>query len=54
MPSLDNTERSSTTKEFHPSETGEDTKMDRAAEEAAEKAGKTEKRYDKDHDIFTK
>jgi hypothetical protein len=40
--------------EFHTSKTGEDNKLDRAAEKAAERAGKTEKRYDQGHDIFTK
>lgn len=34
--------------------TEEDKKIDRTAEEAAEKASKTEKRYDRDHNIFTK
>ena len=40
--------------EFHTSETGEDKKIDRIANEAAKKAGKTEKRYDQQNDIFTK
>jgi hypothetical protein len=40
--------------ELHTSETGEDKKIDRAAEKAAERAGNTEKRYDQGHDIFTK
>jgi hypothetical protein len=40
--------------EFHTSKTGEDNKLDRAAEKAAERATKTEKRYDQGHDIFTK
>jgi hypothetical protein len=40
--------------EFHTSKTGEDELVDRTAEEAAERAGRTEKRYDQDHDIFTK
>lgn len=29
-------------------------RLDRAAEEAAEKAGRTEQHYDGDHGIFTK
>jgi len=29
-------------------------KLDRVANDAAERAGKTEQRYDQDHDIFTK
>jgi hypothetical protein len=28
--------------------------LDRVANEAAERAGNTERRYDQDHDIFTK
>jgi 16S rRNA U1498 N3-methylase RsmE len=33
----------------------EDTqKLNRVADEAAEQAGKTERRYDQDHSIFTK
>jgi hypothetical protein len=48
------TETPSTKEEFHTSKTGEDKKIDRTAERAAEKAGNTEKRYDQDHDIFTK
>jgi hypothetical protein len=36
------------------SETTEDKKLDRIADDAAKRAGKTEKRYDEDHDIFTK
>jgi hypothetical protein len=48
------TETPLTQEEFHTSKTGEDNRLDRAAEEAAEKAGRAEKRYDKGHDIFTK
>jgi hypothetical protein len=54
MADLSNIEKSSATEEFHTSKTGEDKKLDRVAEEAAQKASKTEKRYDKGHDIFTK
>jgi hypothetical protein len=54
MPNQTNPEKQSSTDEFHTSKTGEDKKLDRTAEQAAEKAGKTEKRYDQDHDIFTK
>jgi hypothetical protein len=32
----------------------EESKVDRIAEEAAEKSGKTEKKFDRDHNIFTK
>lgn len=35
-------------------ETPEGKRLNRAADEAAEKAGKTEQRYDRDHNIFTK
>jgi hypothetical protein len=37
-----------------PSETSDDKKLDRIADDAAERAGKTEQRYDEDHNIFTK
>jgi hypothetical protein len=47
------TETPITKEEFHTA-TGQDSRLDRAAEQAAEKAGKTEKRYDKDNGIFTK
>lgn len=43
-----------TLEEFHTSKTSEDNRLDRIAEKAAERAGNTEKRYDQDHDIFTK
>ncbi len=36
------------------SETTEDKKLDRIADDAAKRAGKTERRFDEDHDIFTK
>ncbi len=52
-PNLGNTEKPSTL-DVHTTETPEDKAIDRVAERAAEKAGKTEKRYDRDHDIFTK
>jgi hypothetical protein len=32
----------------------EQRKLDRLAQELAERAGKSEQRYDRDHDIFTK
>jgi hypothetical protein len=48
------TETPITPEQFHTSKTGEKDRIDRSAELAAEKAGKTEKRYDKSHDIFTK
>jgi hypothetical protein len=53
-PNLSNIEKPSGLEEFSTSKTGEGKKIDRAAEQAAEKAGKSEKRYDQDHDIFTK
>lgn len=48
------TETPITPEEFHTSKTGEKDRLDRTAEQAAEKASKTEKRYDQSHDIFTK
>jgi hypothetical protein len=33
--------------------TPKDKKLDQIADEAAEQAGKTERRYDEDHEIFT-
>jgi hypothetical protein len=53
-PNEANIEKPSSLDEFHTSKTGEDKKLDRLAEQAAEKAEKTEKRYDQNHDIFTK
>jgi hypothetical protein len=53
-PNLGNTEKPSSLDEFHTSKTGEDKELDRVADKAAEKAGKTEKHYDQGHDIFTK
>ncbi len=47
-------DKAPSSEEFHTSKTGEDNKVDRAAQEAAVKASKTEKRFDRDHDIFTK
>ena len=37
-----------------PAETPDEKQLDRVADEAAEKAGNTEQRYDRDHNIFTK
>jgi hypothetical protein len=54
MPNQTRTEKPPSTEEFHTAKTGQDKKIDRTAEQAAEKAGKTEKHYDRDHDIFTK
>jgi hypothetical protein len=54
MPNQSNVGKPPSEEEFHTSKTGEDKKIDRTAEQAAEKAGKTEKRFDRDHDIFTK
>lgn len=55
-PNLGKTEKPSTL-DVHTPEAGEDKEdkaVDRVAEHAAEKAGKTEKKYDSDHGIFTK
>jgi hypothetical protein len=54
MPSETKIDKAPSREEFHTSKSGEDNKLDRAAQEAAVKAGKTEKRYERDHDIFTK
>ena len=54
MADTSKTETPITDQEFHTSRTGEDNRIDKAAEEAAVKASKTEKRYDKNQDIFTK
>jgi len=54
MPNQPETKKPLSTDEFHTSKTGQDKKIDRTAEQAAEKAGKTEKQYDQEHDIFTK
>jgi hypothetical protein len=52
-PNLGKTEKPSTL-DVHTPETGEDKEIDRIADRAAEKAGRTEKNYDRNNDIFTK
>jgi hypothetical protein len=52
-PNLGKTEKP-TTLDVDTTETGEEKEIDRVAERAAEKAGRTEKNYDRDNDIFTK
>ena len=55
-PNLGKTEKQSTL-DVHDPKTGEDKEekeLDRLADRAAAKAGKTEKSYDSDHGIFTK
>jgi hypothetical protein len=47
------TETPITEEEFHTA-TGRDSRINRIAEEAAEKASKTEHKYDQNQDIFTK
>jgi len=54
MADISKTETPITDEEFHTSKSGENNRLDRVAEEAAEKASRTEKRYDKNHEIFTK
>jgi hypothetical protein len=54
MADTSKTETPITDEEFHTSKSGEDNRIERAADEAAGKASKTEKRYDKDQEIFTK
>jgi hypothetical protein len=51
---LGNPERASGNDEFRTSVTGKDSKLDRTAERAAQKASKTEKNYDQENNIFTK
>jgi hypothetical protein len=53
-PNLGKTEKPSNLDANPTSKTGEDTEIDRVADRAAEKAGKREKSYDSEHDIFTK
>jgi hypothetical protein len=52
-PNLGKTEKPSTL-DVHTPTTDEDKAIDRIADRAAEKAGRTEKNYDRDNDIFTK
>jgi hypothetical protein len=40
--------------DFSASETTHQKTLDRIADEAAQRAARTEQRYDQDHDIFTK
>jgi hypothetical protein len=54
MADTSKTETPITDEEFHTSKSGENNRLDRAAEEAAEKASRTEKRYDQGQEIFTK
>jgi hypothetical protein len=54
MPEESKIETPSTQEEVHTSKTGQEKRIDRIAEQAAEGAGKAEKRYDQNHDIFTK
>jgi hypothetical protein len=52
-PNLGKTEKPSTLDVDTPN-TDEEKRIDRIADRAAAKAGKTEKSYDSEHDIFTK
>jgi hypothetical protein len=54
MADTSKTETPITDQEFHTSKSGEINRLDKAAEEAAEKASRTEKKYDKGQEIFTK
>jgi hypothetical protein len=40
--------------DFNPFETENKKTLDRIADEAAQRAARTEQRFDQDHDIFTK
>jgi hypothetical protein len=53
-PNLGNTDTASSQDKFDTSVTGKDSKLDRIAEKAAQKASKTEKDYDRDHTIISK
>jgi hypothetical protein len=53
-PNLGKTDKPTTLDEVDTATTGEDKELDRIAEQAAEKAGRTEKNYDRNNDIFTK
>ena len=46
--------RETPTQQDFPVSTGEETNLDRLADEAATRAAKREQRYDQEHDIFTK
>jgi hypothetical protein len=54
MPNQTRIEKPPSTEDLNAAKTEQDKQIDRIAEQAAEKASKTEKRYDQDHDIFTK
>ena len=54
MADTSKTETPITDQEFHTSKSGEENRIDREAEQAATRASKTERRYDKEQDIFTK
>jgi hypothetical protein len=52
-PNLGKNEKPSTL-DVHTPKTDDEKAIDRVADRAAEKAGKAEKSYDSEHDIFTK
>jgi hypothetical protein len=54
MPEESKIETPSTQEEVRTSKTGQEKRIDRIAEQAAEGAGKADTRYDQNHDIFTK
>ncbi len=54
MPEESKIETPPTQEEVHAPKTRQDERIDRLAEQAAEGASKSEKRYDQGHDIFTK
>jgi hypothetical protein len=54
MADTSKTETPITDQEFHTSKSGEENRIDREAEQAATRASKTERRYEKEQDIFTK
>jgi hypothetical protein len=54
MPNQTRIEKPPSMEESRTAKTEQEKKIDRTAEQAAGKAGKTEKRYDEEHNIFTK
>ncbi|MGC1361550.1 MAG: hypothetical protein WA419_04190 [Silvibacterium sp.] len=54
MPNESDSQKTLKVNESKTAETLADERLDREAEDSAEKAEATERRYDKSHDIFTK
>ena len=54
MPEESKLETPSTQEELHTTKTGQEERIDRIAEASCRKSRQVEKRYDQEHDIFTK